>query len=487
MNVHFRQILLFLLQFFSFSTFSQKQVLGDSLVPAGSIKPYTVNASLANLEWKIIPETAGIILSQNQNSVSISWSYHSSAAPMLCSLAVFITYPNADNSYNYFLPIKVQPFIPDTNFNSRRSKFSRTSKDSLRFWYRHLCDTARFASMIQLKDSSLAKTQNYTWHWHFRDMENKKEITAQGQTINIRLKPGKYLLTLSNDKNQRVSDTLTILAPPIPELNVSTQTPCSGTGFYFKTSISNTMNCSYLQLDCGDGRYSMVPATTEKLYQTYAPSQDIMNIFIANLSAIDRYGCAYSSNTLAIAPQRNQFTVFNTLIEPMNPMLNKPGDKIELKCKTGNGFQIGNPNTPFTYLWNTGQTSPAINVSNPGSYSLLVWDKLGCKSQEIGPVYVKQNFKTPGAPIVSGPKEIKAREKAEFKITPLKSGFYQFKFIFNDNQSFVTEPSTSPSTSLPDWEKSQAGNLKVIGIHLKAVNGYHSSFFSDTLSVQITE
>lgn len=465
-----------------------KRIVGDTLVQAGATSIYAVNAKLAHLEWKVMPPEAGIILSHGQNSVSVTWAYHNFSGPLSSSLAVFITYPNADYSYNYFVPVKVVPFVPDTALKLKNTHFSRTSKDSLRFWYKFMCDTGLYSRVLQFRDSSF-KRQGLT-QWHFISTDKKNEITAQGNTINIRLKPDKYIVNLvstTNGNDLRLSDTLSVSVPTDPHFEISSQTPCAGTAVSFSIDVKNRENCAYQILEYGDADYSYLPATARVALHTYPSNDDIMSIFMARLTAVGKYGCHYKSKELAISPRKNQFTVFNAAIEPQEAGLNKPGDKAELKCRMGFGLNPGNPNAPFTYLWNTGQKTQAITVTEPGSFSLFVTDKLGCISPYIGPVHVRQGYKSLSRPVITGPTEIKAGEKAEYKVSKPTSGLCQFKFIFNDVQSLVTEPSSNTSVILPDWQKSQPGRLKVIGIHLKPNKGYHSSYFSDTLLVEITE
>lgn len=468
----------------------EKQIHGDSLVQAGATHTYSINTKLGNLEWRVMPPEAGIILSHGQNSVSVTWSYSNISGPLSCSLAVFITYPNADYSYNSFIPVKVLPYVPDTALKAKNTHFSRISKDSLRFSYKFMCDTGLITRVVQFKDSSLGKVKSADIQWHFKSIESKKELTAQGTKINIRLKPDKYVVSLivaSTGNNLRLTDTLSVPAPPVPRLEISSQTPCAGTHASFSIHITNRENCAYLILEYGDGDYNYLPPVTRQALHIYPSSDELISIFMSTLTAVGKYGCAYKGKELAISPRKNHFTVFNTLITPMNPVLDKPGDKVELKCQIGQGLNPGNPNAPFTYLWNTGQKTPSIVVADPGSFRLFVRDKLGCTSSEIGPVHVRQSFKSLKRPVVSGPLEIKAGEKTVFTMTQIKSGFCQFKFIFNDAQSFVTEPSSNSSVTLPDWERSQPGKLKVIGIHLKPTNNYYSSLYSDTLQVRIIE
>ena len=49
-----------------------KHIIGDTIVESGSIKNYSVQATLASIEWKILPQEAGHILSHHQ---TVEWLF----------------------------------------------------------------------------------------------------------------------------------------------------------------------------------------------------------------------------------------------------------------------------------------------------------------------------------------------------------------------------------------------------------------------------
>lgn len=88
------------------------------------------------------------------------------------------------------------------------------------------------------------------------------------------------------------------------------------------------------------------------------------------VTVTDNNGCqAVSAITLDVAP-------------PMN--ITTGPDQI-LNCATTSinlDFIVSGGVAPYTYLWVTGETGPALTVSEPGSYCVTITDAIGCQAEE---------------------------------------------------------------------------------------------------------
>lgn len=74
-----------------------------------------------------------------------------------------------------------------------------------------------------------------------------------------------------------------------------------------------------------------------------------------------------------------------------------------------------------TYLWNTGQTTPTISVSDAGTYSVQVSDVLGCLNWDT---VVVTETPTP-TPMITGPSEFCSNESVQFEAS---SGFVNYQW-----------------------------------------------------------
>lgn len=487
-----------LVSLFAFRASAQfeKQIIGDTLPLSGSIHSYSVKANLASFDWAVVPRSAGKIVSVRGDSVKIQWATNSASSARKCSVAVMITYPNADQSLNYFRVVQIQP-SETINKKTRTadrgfSRFSASGQtgDSLRFFYRILCDSIAATRRILFSDSSEAAAAASGISWQITGVRSKKTQKASGRQITLRLAPGTYSVTMNQKRGERqlkITDTLTLYPAPVPAFTVSTQTPCNGTSITFSNTAEKLRfaGMSVFHFGNGDTKVDSPPERTADYL--YNDDVSLMQIYMTKLELKDLHGCFWQSREIPVSVQQNKFTRFNIGIDPLEARLTYPGEIITLECKKGHYTSLPNPEIPYTYQWNTGQTTQQIKVKSPGLYSVIARDRLGCTSGVLGPVAVKQAYFPEPKPLLDGSARLTAGQKATFSINPEHDVFYQFKFIFNQQQSFTTEPSASSETLLPYWQQSTPGLLQVIGIVISGKEGAYTSRYSDTLEVRITE
>lgn len=467
-----------------------KHIEGDSLPASASICKYHVSAKLASFDWVIIPRSAGRIIDLQNDSVTVQWSSFDENSTNTCSLGVMITFPNADQSLNFSKLIKIQASsLSPKKATEINQGFSKQSKDSLRFFYQIQCDTIKSTRLLQLIDSSLnARRGLAETTWKIVDVKTKKVWSGRGLHYSVRLPAGSFSISMQSDhKTLALSDTIRLFPAAQPSFTLSSQTPCSGSAL----TLSNTSKHLDLALlsvfHFGNGATDVAKPPSPKVEYVYNDDASMMQIYMTRLDLKDKHGCTWQSKEIPVAVQQNKFTRFNIGVDPRQANITYAGEQIKIACKKGNPGSLPNPETPYTYQWSTGQKTANITVNKPGLYTVVVKDKIGCVSPVIGPVEVRQTYRSTKQPILQGASEMIAGQLAQFSIEPAQHVYYQFKFIFNKQQSYTTEPSEKTSIELPNWQNSKPGILQVIGITLNKTGSDHASSFSDTLNVRIVE
>lgn len=99
---------------------------------------------------------------------------------------------------------------------------------------------------------------------------------------------------------------------------------------------------------------------------------NLSNIGAGNYHVIvkDQQGCEAASNTITVTNQAG----FTTSIQKIDPTCQNPTGSISITTTGGTA--------PFSYQWNSGQTSATINNINAGTYEVLITDQAGCQKTE---------------------------------------------------------------------------------------------------------
>ncbi len=175
---------------------------------------------------------------------------------------------------------------------------------------------------------------------------------AGGSAIS-NLQAGQYSVTLTEANGCSVSATLNIAQPPLLQASISTHVPlCPGDASgSLTTSVSG-----------GIPPYSI-------LWNTGANTGTIQNLPAGDYSVTiaDVNGCTVSlSSTIAAFPEPD------CSIQLTSPVI--AGNDGALTAQVSGGAP------PYSYLWNSGQTTAAITGLSPGMYTLTITDANGCSS-----------------------------------------------------------------------------------------------------------
>lgn len=469
---------------------AQKKMIGDTVVFAKSKKEYAIKAHYQSIEWELYPQTFGTVVEgQSTDKIIVQWNAYALGFKhnSRCTLIAKIKYPNADMAVNFGREIVIKNSVDSTKYKRKNinSKFSNTSKDSLRYFYQVICDSSLIKRRITFTDSSLKKSNVQSSSWILKQSGSDNEIKGNGKKFGLTLSPGHYTVMLQQQHNDKVfmlADTLTIYGVSKPSFTISNQLPCAESLITFSNTSAHqelTLNSTF---NFGNGDNNEI-AWPEKTTTYSYDGNGMALILMTYLEIKDLYGCNYKTAEIPIAVQENKFTRTNVSIEPRTGTLKQSGDSILILPVLSNGFSPANPNAPFTYLWNTGQTNSLIYVTEAGEYNFRVTDKLGCKSEISPSARIVKVFKENNVPKINGPTTVKAGTKMQFKIAECTNCLYQWKFIFNDGLAMTTEPSNQSKITPEGCQKLPQGILKVIGIQLNRSSG--KSIFSDTLKVVI--
>lgn len=161
---------------------------------------------------------------------------------------------------------------------------------------------------------------------------------------------GTYSVTITNSFGCSASDTVETFLKPTPQVNLGPDTIiCNG------DSVLISAGTGYAAIYWSTGSYP--PNTT--------------SIWVKN-------GGNYSVLVADTGFQCNgRDTVHVTVIPPHGLQLG-PDDTL---CPGASRILYAPPGFPG-YLWNTGDTTHQITISNPGTYSVQLWDSMGCSSDD---------------------------------------------------------------------------------------------------------
>lgn len=94
-------------------------------------------------------------------------------------------------------------------------------------------------------------------------------------------------------------------------------------------------------------------------------------------------------------------------------------------CK-GDVISISAINNGLTYLWNTGENTPTINIAGTGEYSVLVVDNIGCTSSDTMELFLQE------LPVVNLGEDTIICDKQEVKLNAQNTGL---NYHWNTNES----------------------------------------------------
>lgn len=168
------------------------------------------------------------------------------------------------------------------------------------------------------------------------------------------LPPGTYAVTITDANNCTLTQTATVSAPPAIALSASgTDALCNGaaTGTASATASGGTGTLTYT--------WNTTPAQT-------TPNISSLTAGTYTVTVTDGNGC---TNTASV-----------TLGQP--PALALSLSPQAVACFGANTgavtSTVGGGSTPYTYLWNSGETTPNLVQKSAGTYTVTVTDAGGC-------------------------------------------------------------------------------------------------------------
>ncbi|MFM7177593.1 MAG: hypothetical protein ACKO0X_09255, partial [Bacteroidota bacterium] len=144
------------------------------------------------------------------------------------------------------------------------------------------------------------------------------------------------------------------------------------------------------------GTWTLIDSTFSLTYTDPFPQTQCQATIVYRVSLADSSGCtSWSSHDTIIVNNANP----NVVIQPLSPVICQ-GSNVVLTCQT-----VGN-----TYLWNTGQTSQNITVTNTGNYTVTVTVAGGCS----GTASTNVTVAAPPVPSITGTNVICAGATTSF-------------------------------------------------------------------------
>jgi SprB repeat/Secretion system C-terminal sorting domain len=193
-------------------------------------------------------------------------------------------------------------------------------------------------------------TPIYYYKWY--NVNNTQTVINQNE-IATGLVAGTYYVVVTDSFNMTITSTNIVVTEP--------------------TKIVNKFTTSYVQ--CGDGNDWTISTSTSGgtgnysyLWNTLATTPNLQNASPGSYSVTitDQNGCKITENINITAPAHLDATAVVT--PPV--------------CHNGNDGRIEvtvlNGTAPFTYLWNSGITTAAIQNLAPGNYDITITDAKGC-------------------------------------------------------------------------------------------------------------
>ena len=186
-------------------------------------------------------------------------------------------------------------------------------------------------------------TPPYTYTW---------STSQTGPTIN-NLAPGNYSVTVKDVNNCTGVGSATILQSiALTIVTTKEDVSCNGMADGWANSTAQT--------GVGPYTYNWTSGATDSLAPNLAAGTYIVNI-------VDATGCPGADTV--------------TITEP-TPLIATVSNVNDVKCYgAADGSALANANggtAPYTYLWNTGGTTPNPNTMGPGFYTVTVTDDHGC-------------------------------------------------------------------------------------------------------------
>lgn len=171
---------------------------------------------------------------------------------------------------------------------------------------------------------------------------------------------------------------------------------------------NDSLMCSGYTLDLSPA----VPAGGNIVWSTgqTSPTITVMSPSITSVSINDANGCVH------------QDTIVLTALPDIQVDL---GPDFSM-CEYDSNTLIGTSPQGVTYLWNTGETSATISVSDAGTYSVQVSDAIGCLNWDT---IVVTETPTPD-PIITGPTTFCSNESVQFEVS---AGFNNYQWSNGDN------------------------------------------------------
>lgn len=173
-------------------------------------------------------------------------------------------------------------------------------------------------------------------------------------TVNANLPVGTYFVTVTDGNGCTVSGSGTVGSPSAIDLVVSVTSPPCG---------DNTMGSAAVNPSGGTPNYSY-------LWSTGATTQTVSGLSAGTYSVTvtDSQGCQESTDVIV-----NPASQVDINISSNNPTCAAPNGG----SATASG---SNGTAPYTYVWNTGSTSPTISNLGAGVYTIMVTDVTGCSN-----------------------------------------------------------------------------------------------------------
>jgi len=195
---------------------------------------------------------------------------------------------------------------------------------------------------------------------------------SDGNTDSLRtgLLPGTYVLTLTDGKGEVLIDTISILSSA-PTVSISGDTLLCGTG---TTGELTALPSGLLQ----------TPITFLWNTNDMDPTISGLTTGLYTVTLTDAIGCADSAQaslTVVDAPESNSTVTNATHVDSLN-------GRIDFVITSGVG--------PYTYVWDTGDSTASISGLAQGTYAMLLTDGAGCTYGYVFDVGVSSSTVNPG-------------------------------------------------------------------------------------------